>query len=254
MIDKNIHKNEFRLRVLCTNTCNKRCSFCLNDFQPKNQEEQFLSEDIAIKAIDSYLGVPNKKPVVTFSGGEPGLWSSLLKCAEFSKRNGACVKVCTNGLALNNELDAHVNNWHIHVTEIFELPSWVSKQKVVIQFVVCNGTTIEEMLRVAEYYKDCQIKFFVNFYEPDKTSLYGKIEAVQKLLGCSVATRFTGVQVNRGSLCLGCVKDCITLKGAWVFPDGSISTCPQGVLPKHFPKTFNEYAKLMTCAAWGHNT
>lgn len=34
---------------------------------------------------------------------------------------------------------------------------------------------------------------------------------------------------NRGKLCEGCTKDCVTLKALWTFPDNTCSPCPQGV-------------------------
>jgi hypothetical protein len=39
--------------------------------------------------------------------------------------------------------------------------------------------------------------------------------------------RFIGVQENRGIGCSNCDRYCVTLKGAWVFPTGGVSHCPQ---------------------------
>jgi len=254
MVDKNIHKKEFRLRILCTNTCNIKCVYCLNDFQPKNQDAQFLSREYACDAIRSYLSVKNKHPVVTFSGGEPGMWYWLPYCAEYARRKGAHVKICTNGLALDSTLDKYVDNWHLHVLSPSSLPRWIKPSKVLIQYVICKETTLEEMCAIVEYYDDIPVKFFVDIYEPDKSALYDKIEVTQKKYGHKITTRFTGIQTNRGSICAGCTKDCVTLKGVWVFPDGSASTCPQGVLPiQTLYTTYKELEKFMASAAWGHN-
>lgn len=42
-----------------------------------------------------------------------------------------------------------------------------------------------------------------------------------------VSFRFIGKQENRGPGCAGCNKTCVTLKAAWVFPDATITHCPQ---------------------------
>jgi organic radical activating enzyme len=254
MLDKNIHRDEFRLRILCTNTCNLKCAYCLNDFQPKGQASRYLTEEHARKIISAYTTIENKNPVITFSGGEPGIWGWLLDCSKFAKKKKACVKICTNGLALNEKLDRYVDKWHIHIISPGGLPMWLDASKILIQFVVCKKTTVKEMCSIVEYYGDIPVKFFVDIYEPDKASLYDKIEKVQEKYGQKVTTRFTGVQENRGSICTGCTKDCVTLKGVWVFPEGYVSTCPQGVLPKyHIDIATKELNKFMTYAAWGHN-
>ncbi|MFW6272886.1 MAG: hypothetical protein ACOC2U_03805 [bacterium] len=50
-IDKQIHANEFKLRILVTNDCNKSCKFCLNDFQPKPlpRNEKYICTTSALK-------------------------------------------------------------------------------------------------------------------------------------------------------------------------------------------------------------
>ena len=46
LFDKQIHRNEFKLRLLMINACNRNCGFCLNDFQEKpNGNPLFLGEN-----------------------------------------------------------------------------------------------------------------------------------------------------------------------------------------------------------------
>jgi len=59
-------------------------------------------------------------------------------------------------------------------------------------------------------------------------------------LDCIIRTRFTGQQLNRGKACLGCKKECVTLKALWYFPDGSSSTCPQNQRPKFDDDSWDE--------------
>ena len=52
MIDPMIHANEFKLRLLLTDRCNRRCSFCLNDFQRKPGSEHL---SLPIPAAKEYV-------------------------------------------------------------------------------------------------------------------------------------------------------------------------------------------------------
>ena len=47
LFNKLIHQDEFRLRILMTDGCNKNCSFCLNDFQKKPEAPRFVDQDVA---------------------------------------------------------------------------------------------------------------------------------------------------------------------------------------------------------------
>lgn len=46
VFDKRIHQDEFKLRLLLTNACNKNCVFCLNDFQDKPSDEKAVQEGL----------------------------------------------------------------------------------------------------------------------------------------------------------------------------------------------------------------
>ena len=69
-----------------------------------------------------------------------------------------------------------------------------------------------------------------------------KIQYPQK----RVSFRHTGIQINRGIGCSGCHSKCITLKAAWVFPDGGVTPCPQEINSKKiYPQNSGEWIKAM---------
>ena len=58
IINKLIHRDEIKLRILMTDCCNKNCSFCLNDFQIKPIDKPlFLDTNIAKDAIRTYVKI-----------------------------------------------------------------------------------------------------------------------------------------------------------------------------------------------------
>ena len=100
-INKQIHAHELKLRLLMTDGCNQKCSFCLNDFQskPSNGKMKFLDSSVAKKVIwqyaDSFKG---KYPLqVYFSGGEPTLHPHLTEIMEYAKSLDCRVTLNTNG-------------------------------------------------------------------------------------------------------------------------------------------------------------
>ena len=112
--DKLIHKDEFRLRVLLTNKCNKDCGFCLNDFQPKEPVRFAPMIDLidCIRAYGSFMRYMKKKSIITFSGGEPGLYPGLNTILKNAKYHCDTVKVVTNGLAFFHDRVPYVDKWH----------------------------------------------------------------------------------------------------------------------------------------------
>lgn len=80
-LDKQIHANELKLRLLMMDGCNKKCSFCLNDFQAKLSigQMQMLEPAIARKAIWQYAG--------SFKGKYP-------LQVYFSAENPPCTLIC----------------------------------------------------------------------------------------------------------------------------------------------------------------
>ena len=268
LFDKNIHRDEFRLRILMTDGCNKSCSFCLNDFQPKPKgKPKFICHSDAWSAITTYcalMQMNKRQPVVTFSGGEPGIHPSIHDILATARRHGAFVKVVTNGTALYlSELRNFVDCWHVSVTgksqEIIDFLKYNPGYNVQIQHVVNHGEypwrlyAAEALYDLVRFYgaHELPIKLWVNFFDSP-----GRQETSRKLIEHTAAlfpkfeikSRFTGKQENRGEACSDCRKDCVTLKALWVFPDGTASTCPQGIKERRKPiswwKTMERAYKL----------
>lgn len=232
MNDKLIHKDEFRLRILLTNECDKNCSFCLNDFQLKEPVVYANMFDVAdcLRAYGSFM---KGDSIVTFSGGEPGLHPGLEYMLRHARHYCKTVKVVTNGLAFCPDLVPFVDTWHIGVTGINrEVLGFLQYTKnITVQLVVIDNMRVQYLLDFVSFYKRVGIlvKLFIDFNSSRKDELESRIENVQNMIGDGVCTRFTGKQINRGVACLGCERDCVTLKALWYFPDGRSSTCPQGV-------------------------
>jgi len=248
MDNKMIHSNEFRLRVLLTNACNKNCDFCLNDFQKKTPEEYANTFDLidCIRAYGQFMKSINEKSIITFSGGEPGLHPNLETILPMAKYHCDVVKVVTNGTALRDYYDSFVDMWHVGVTE--KLNKVLNFKNILVQIVVRKEMNIKELNNLVGFYRnhDIPVKLFVDFFEKDRENLYEKIEQVKQIY--DVETRFTGKQINRGAACQGCEKDCVTLKALWYFPDGTSSTCPQGVKPLYDDDSWDETMEK-ACAA-----
>ncbi len=247
-IDKHIHQDEFRLRVLLTNKCNKNCSFCLNDFQPKEPEQTANPFDLndCIRAYGQFMKSIKETSIITFSGGEPGIYPFLDMVLAHAHHHCDVVKVSTNGEAFQPWNLPFVTRWNVHVTEqlpvnhlIYQYPDRVTTQIVVTYDM--HPDYLHELVKHYHHY-GFVVKLFTDFRVgfPDSEILNGKIMRVAENFEDRICTRFTGVQVNRGKACEGCEKDCVTLKALWYFPDGTSSTCPQGFRPKYDHDSWDE--------------
>lgn len=231
MHNKLIHKDEFRLRILLTNECNKNCSFCLNDFQLKKPAAYANTLDV-IDCLRAYGSFMKDKSIVTFSGGEPGLHPGLSYILSCAKHYCKTVKVVTNGKAFDTDSRNSVDVWHVGVTDkdqaVIDFLQY--SKNIIVQLVVTDNMAIEFLVGFVSFYEKhgILVKLFIDFNSNNKSQLKGKIGFIEWIFGDAVCTRFTGRQINRGIACLGCKKDCITLKALWVFPDGRSTTCPQG--------------------------
>lgn len=245
MIDKMIHADEFRLRVLLTNQCDKNCEFCLNDFQSKKPKLFAFPFDLidCIRAYGQFMKSIKEKSIVTFSGGEPGLHPNLNMILTHAKYYCHTVKVVTNGLAFNEIYLPYIDKWHIGVTnknqDVIRIKELTDK--ISVQIVVTDSMTIEQLVDLVQFYRDegIYVKLFVDFFSQNKDELRNKIEYIEDNF-YGIDTRFTGNQINRGKACIGCERDCVTLKALWFFPDGSSSTCPQGMVPPYNDDSWDE--------------
>ena len=243
-LDKDIHRNEFRLRVLTTNTCNQECSYCLNDFQNKIPE-YFIDVDFAKRIIEEYCFFMKfnvqSTPLINISGGEPGIHPGIHDIVR-APSSASKVMLNTNGTALKlTDLDPYVDHWRVHVFNTDPtLLNHINRTQAQIVFVVTEDTSMNQLDEIIRFYSyhNIEIKLFVDF----NCSEYflhvfpAMVQAMKlKYPKAIIKTRFTGLQKNRGKACKGCNERCITLKALWVFPEGYVSTCPQGKKEKIFP-------------------
>jgi len=229
MFYKQIHKDDFRLRLLVTNSCNKSCNHCLNDFQEKGTD--YLSPMIASRVIKDYCSFMEKRKLksqIEISGGEPGLYAFLDRIISYASNWNTSIKVNTNGLALKIGSKNLVDCWHIGVNSCEESLLYdIKKVRGQAQFVVTYDS-LKSLSDIVRFYKDVPLKLFVDFFEEGqrKQAIENAIKQVAYKYS-NIKTRYTGVQENRGLLCVGCKRKCITLKALWVFPNGTMSLCPQ---------------------------
>jgi len=241
-MDKHIHKYDFKFRSLLTNGCNYNCGFCLNDFQARTPVE-YLDFNVFYSKIIEYITLSNIyrfEKQVYFSGGEPTTHPNFKEFLNI-KRDFPDIKLilCTNGNfpdTLNNYLNEFVDEVHLsaYPWNFNILKEKANKLKnCKIQCVHSNeGNYVTEGFLKELYKLNVPIKIFSNFFDKD----YTKYNQLQKYCGSvygrnGVSFRFTGIQENRGIGCFDCSKKCVTLKGAWLFPDGVLTPCPQDKIP-----------------------
>jgi len=234
ILDKQIHANELKLRILMTDGCTKfpRCSFCLNDFQPKPEIEKmkFLNSATAKTAIKQYSdSFRGKYPLqVYFSGGEPTMHLKLIDLMSFAKSLDCRVTLNTNGdfsESLEADLILFSDEIHFGTYEINKNHAEkVKRMEGTIQTVYKDID--ESFIKFYSSY-NIPIKVFQDFYDNSNDYVNFAKELIEKFPKSKLSFRYTGVQENRGPGCDDCNKKCCTLKAAWIFPDGGSSPCPQ---------------------------
>ena len=105
ILDKQIHRNQLRLRILITDGCNQSCKWCLNDFQKKPKGVfQMINRESVTSAIYAYKRFCNSKKLptlISFSGGEPGIHPKLSRFGSVIYHNSVdCFMINTNGTVL----------------------------------------------------------------------------------------------------------------------------------------------------------
>lgn len=248
-IDKQIHANELKLRILMTDGCTRNCSFCLNDFQqkPVNGKMKFLNPDTAKIAINQYASsFRGKYPLqVYFSGGEPTLHKELIDVMKFAKFRGCRTTLITNGEFpdyLEMPLKTYSDAVHFGTYEKSQKHAErISRMGGLVQ---CVYPPIDSSF--IEFYSGygLPIKVFKEFNDESHKYIDFIKETTEQFPKNNLSFRHTGIQENRGPGCNGCRKTCVTLKAAWIFPDGGSSPCPQ--LYKHslsYPKTPEGWSK-----------
>jgi hypothetical protein len=179
-----------------------------------------------------------ERSIITFSGGEPGIHPTLPIHLRNAKVYCDVVKVVTNGSAFHIDYKDFVDHWHFGVTDNNQRIIDISKytKNMLVQIVVTDSMSVVELVdRVSFYHSEgILVKLFSDFHAKNKDMIEAKMNGVMESFGPEgVCTRFTGIQINRGKACEGCQKECVTLKALWYFPDGTSSTCPQGMVAKY---------------------
>jgi hypothetical protein len=229
LVDKQKHAKEFRLRILLTNQCDKKCFTCLNDFQEKG--EDFISPEFVEGHIKEYISLCKNKcirPVISLSGGEPGLHPEFSSILYMAVRSGAKVQVNTNGL-----IDELVWDKYSPVDIRYHMGHGLRNKVVYGQtavFILSELYSVTDVrLFMTPFHEGgMKIKTFAEYHSSEhfRTVVYPQMLSV---LGdyFPVSGRHTGVQENRGAGCECCSNECITLKALWLFPNNTSSFCPQ---------------------------
>jgi len=229
LIDKHIHENEFRLRILLNDYCNMECHNCLNDFQKKeyNSISPFIVEKI-IKRYVLFCATINVNPIVSFSGGEPGIHPNFIEIVTNARKyKNLKVQINTNGAIDGYTWDKSNLDIRYHVGP--GMLNQINKGQTAV-LVIMENWTVEKIIQILTpfYLGGMKIKTFVDFYASDVFQevyypiLLKKINEVIPVSG-----RHTGIQINRGSGCINCKKRCVTLKALWMFSDNTYAPCPQ---------------------------
>lgn len=87
-----------KLRVLVTNRCNYRCSFCHNE----GQDKALKSEQITFDEFKTLINVIEGQPIseLNFSGGEPFLNAGIVNMIEYACNKLSCDISCATNLSL----------------------------------------------------------------------------------------------------------------------------------------------------------
>jgi len=250
--DKQIHADEFKLRILMTDGCNKSCGFCLNDFQPKPKNEPtFINRTFVYPAIRAYANLfRDRYPLqVYFSGGEPTLHPNLVELVEWAKGYDCRVTLNTNG-SFSNELEAQLGSvdcMHFGVYSVDEnLAHRIQRMKGTVQCVYSQRFPYVDF-QFLSFYLDygLPIKVFGDLFEDPAGYAAFAEKVVHQFPGADLQFRFIGLQENRGIGCNNCDRYCVTLKGAWIFPDGTTSHCPQKCKGEVYDPSYSQWPEVL---------
>lgn len=259
MIDKNVHHDQFRLKLLLTNQCNLNCNDCLNDFQgPSYNPKMYLRKITFDTMINSYLrlcGITGTKREIYLSGGEPTLSPNFLSFVKtLISFQETRVVINTNGhwpklyhkLNWNRELLAYdfeeslftltENNVKQSRLE-FHFGTHIESKALLNKILKFKGSAQTFLSNPQTTYKTIafyanngfKIKIFENFFgDTEHHNEYLRfIEKITKdFPEQEFEFRHTGIQTNRGGICRDCKIKCCTLKGIWVRGDDTVSPCP----------------------------
>ena len=90
-----------KIRVLVTNKCNYRCSFCHNEGQSKMEHRELMTFENFRKLIDFLKEQPISE--INFSGGEPFLNPEIVEMIQYANEHMKCDLSCATNLSLISE-------------------------------------------------------------------------------------------------------------------------------------------------------
>ncbi len=252
-MDKQIHRDELRLRVLVTDDCNRGCPYCLNDFQAKPDssfQAKYIDPLVVYQAVESYVQFCEEKglfPTISISGGEPGMHPRIKQIVDFSRTTHGCLQLNTNGLALKvlpKEQLKKIDSLRVHVHRYSEATMYTLREyrgQAVFVFQDIHYREVSHRLALVRQIglytsHGVPVKVFSDFngsedhYRAYESFVKEIQESQESHSDCNaeIIGRFTGVQENRGPGCDSCDKNCVTLKALWVHPDGRCTACARG--------------------------
>ncbi|MSM41055.1 MAG: adenosyl-hopene transferase HpnH [Geobacter sp.] len=151
---KKIDKYPLVLMLEPTHLCNLACSGCGRIREYADTIQDMMSLEECLRSVDECPA-----PVVTITGGEPFLYPHIIPLVEGVLQRGKHIYFCTNGLLLENALDAmkpHPNfTLNVHMDGLEETHDRILERKGTFKiavegikkakklgFRVCTNTTI----------------------------------------------------------------------------------------------------------------
>lgn len=240
-----LHKYDLKLRCLLTDGCNLNCSYCLNDFQPKPSSNKYIVKKYLYDRISEYRSLcklNNIKDEIYFSGGEPTRHPNFF---EFVEDVGSlnCDKfcLCTNGTSpfydYNGFTDIHIS-LHKPYLDMYGLVNFITdrlteseniktlKNKIVFNFMFDQWSNDDVVKIVNKFKSHCSFKIWADFYKADDLNYMKRFSEFTSSHE-DIIHRNNFKPVNRGMLCTNCNRPCVTLKAIWLYPNNTLSVCPQ---------------------------
>jgi radical SAM protein with 4Fe4S-binding SPASM domain len=110
-INKNPIKAPYKYEISLTNKCNQKCIHCSNDKKADSTLD-----------TDSLKKILNYEPVyVVLTGGEPLLNDNIFSVIRIMKENNIFIKICTNGVLLNEQCLKELNDSGFGIGDIIQI-------------------------------------------------------------------------------------------------------------------------------------
>lgn len=171
--------NEGILRILITQKCMYNCFFCHKEGVNEKKDKKLNKDDIVFlfKVYNSQFN----KNAIRFSGGEPLERDDIEDIFKFLYRNGASVRVTTNGYLLNQKesICKYLKKINISIHSLDK-----EKYKKIINRDVDINDILNSIKSIREKYPDLDIIIDVTLVKginTDKDDILGFIELAKRL-------------------------------------------------------------------------